>query len=163
MNPIEWLNRNLQPEAMSGNARKVIAFVFLWQEYNYKYNTIKNVKTGGDKIRALKLKDDNTAQQVYLTLKENFITSFSIIRSRVKKNNKPRTKLYINTKNTKFVEYNINGKDSLEDFLLIIYIIRCNFMHGEKLRKENEPIDVELIGWAYDCLDELLREIHYFN
>ncbi len=159
MNPIIWLKDNL-PQ-MDAEKRKVIEFVFLWQEYNFRYQ-MGYEDNLHDRERALELKDNQEAQTKYAELKNEFIDTFSNIDSLVS-DNKPRTKLFIDYTSQHAKEYHRNGKDSLEDFLDVVYQIRCNFLHGEKLRREDEPIDVKLICWAKDCLEKLLNEIHYFN
>lgn len=159
MNPIIWLNKNLPP--MDKEKRKVIEFVFLWQEYNFRYQ-MEYEDNLHDRQRALALKDNPVAQNKYSELKDKFMNTFACIESLVPDNN-PRTKLFIDYTSQHAKEYHHNGKDSLENFLNVIYQIRCNFLHGEKLRREDEPIDVKLIGWAKDCLEKLLNEIHYFN
>lgn len=159
MNPITWLKDNL-PQ-MDTEKRKVIEFVFLWQEYNFRYQ-MGYKDNLHDRQRALKLKNNQKAKLKYKELKDEFIDTFSRIDSLVPDNN-PRTKLFIDYTSQCAKEYHRNGKDSLEDFLDVVYQIRCNFLHGEKLRREDEPIDVKLIGWAKDCLEKLLNGIHYFN
>lgn len=160
MNPLTWLSENL-PQ-MDADKRKVIEFVFLWQEYNYYYQKPYGHNGCNDKNRALALKDDKGAQAAYDNMKNEFVSSFSEIPSLVESNN-PRTKLFINNESTESLEYHGNNKDSLENFLLVVYAIRCNFLHGEKLRHEDVPVDVKLIGWAKDSLEKLLTAIHFFN
>lgn len=164
MSPLIWLKNNL--DNLNDANSKVLYFVFLWQEYNFYYNRRNennNNKNGrNDFVNATSLKDDMRAQQAYARKRKKFVTNFSQIPSLVIKNN-PRTKLYTNIDSTRYVEYQEYEKDSLEHFLTVVYKIRCNFMHGEKLRNEDEPIDVRLIGWAYDSLSELLSDINYFD
>lgn len=159
MNPISWLKKHLPP--MEPETRKVIEFVFLWQEYNFRYQIGYN-DNFHDRQRALALKSDEEAKHKYEELKDKFVCEFSKIKSLVPDNN-PRTKLFIDYTSQEAKEYHREGKDTLENFLEIIYQIRCNFLHGGKLRNEDEPVDVKLIGWANDCLRELLEEIGYFD
>lgn len=159
MNPIQWLDNNL-PD-MPERTRKVIQFIFLWQEYNFFYN-LQYERIGKDSKRALLLANDERAKDVYEQKKATFVERFSQIHSNVKHNN-PRKKLFTDIDSQNSVEFHAYGQDSLENFLTVVYKIRCNFMHGDKLRNEDAEVDVDLIGWAYDCLSELLYDINYFN
>lgn len=159
MNPMWWLENNLPK--MPNKARKVIQFVFLWQEYNFYYNE-RQGRRGSELDRVLALGKDDEARRFYETHKSDFIAKFSSIHSNVEHNN-PRTKLYTDISSRGYVEYYADAKDTLEDFLTVVYKIRCNFMHGDKLRNEDVQVDVKLIGWAYDCLLKLLSGIHYFD
>ena len=48
------------------------------------------------------------------------------------------------------VEFNPD-KSSCEDFLIVLYQIRCNFFHGGKLPFYNE--DEKLVQWAFKCFN----------
>lgn len=43
---------------------------------------------------------------------------------------------------------------------MLIYQIRCNFIHGSK---EGDEVDVSLIGWARNCLGCLLEATEYMT
>ena len=156
MSPVEWLNNNLYD--LDDNKKKVIEFVFLWQEYNYKYHLQKPKL--GDYEGALLLAKSPKAQHEYSLLKDDFISKFSQIPSSNTQNN-PRIKLCADYDIEKTVAYN-EDNSTLQDFLNVIYQIRCNFLHGRKMR-EREDIDIKLIGWAYDCLKILLFRINFFD
>ena len=157
MNPITWLTDNL-PE-MDAEKRKVIEFIFLWQEYNYKYCIL--VPGLGDYSGALALASCPNAQRVYENLKHDFLNYFRNIPSNVP-GNSPRVKLCADYVHEREVKYHADGKDSLEDFLKVVYQIRCNFLHGGKMREYVEN-DIKLIGWAKDSLGKFLHDINYFG
>ncbi|MBP3687264.1 MAG: hypothetical protein J6J35_02740 [Alphaproteobacteria bacterium] len=143
---------------MERNKQKVIQFIFLWQEYNHKYS--QRVPSLGDRAGALSLANCPAAQHKYAELKGSFISAFSQIPSS-HPHNTPRTKLYADYNGEKDVMYDTHH-NSLEDFLKVVYQIRCNFLHGGKMR-ENAENDEKLVGWAYDCLNQLLNGIFYFS
>lgn len=157
MNPMSWLNGKLS--YIEPQARDVIEFIFLWQEYNYTYS--RSVPELGDKAGALALAACPIAQRYYDSIKAEILDDFRKIPSN-NVHNCPRTKLCKDSHRQREVQFNTNGHDSLEDFLKVVYQIRCNFLHGEKLWNENEEIDVKLVAWANKSLKMLLNGIGYF-
>mgnify|MGYP005777607565 CR=1 FL=1 len=133
--------------------KKCLLFIFLRLRYNEFYN-LRISDNIGDKAKAIKLADDETCQQKYNELKENFLEKFKQIEGA----DTPRTWIK-DIKNNEKIYYN-NTHNSLKYFLTIIYIIRCNIFHGDK-----PPMDsnIKIIAWAYDCFDELLNACDYWN
>lgn len=156
MTPINWLKRNLGHQ-ISSDVRNVIEFIFLWQEYNFKYH-VESTR-GRDRDAALRLKDNEIAKEYYEQIKEECSRDFARIPS-LHSDNNPRIKLSKDSDFQREVLYNTTNC-SLEDFLNVIYQIRCNFLHGEKLWNEEQNIDIQLICWAKDKLEKLLTGIHY--
>ena len=155
MTPINWLKRNLGRQ-ISSDVRNVIEFIFLWQEYNFRYH---KDHPGKDSQAALALKDDSVAKEYYNQIKDECVREFAEIPSHHRDNN-PRIKLSSDSRFQQEVLYNAEH-NSLEDFLKVVYQIRCNFLHGEKLWNEDQDIDIQLICWAKDKLEKLLTGIDY--
>lgn len=143
--------------------RKVVEFVFLWQDYNYWYNR-KNpdiVNQRGmplDAEQALRLSEDEIAINIYNMYKEDFVSSFECIPASFDKK-WVRDRLRCTGPYQQEVFYNRKSCD-LKDFLALVYQIRCNFIHGSK---EGDDIDIALIGWARDCLGVFLDAIDYMR
>lgn len=133
--------------------KKCLLFIFLWLRYNEFYNS-KILDNIGDKAKAIKLADDETFQQKYNELKENFLKKFKQIEGA----DTPRTWIK-NIKNNEKIYYN-DTQNSLKDFLTIIYTIRCNIFHGDKPPNNT---NTKIIAWAYDCFDELLNACDYWD
>lgn len=147
------------------NKRKVIEFVFLWQDYNYYYNMknpeLVNKKNGKplDALQAWALAGDKRAQDIYnKKLKNKFLTKFKAIPAN-NMGNWIRDRLLSTGEYQVEKPYN-EDNDSLKCFLELVYQLRCNFIHGSK---EGDVVDIELIAWARDCLGELLNKIRYFS
>lgn len=143
--------------------RKVVEFVFLWQDYNYWYNRknpnlISKKGVPLDEERATKLSEDEIAVNIYNIHKDSFLVSFERIPSNLNKE-WLRDRLLSTGQYQREVLYN-RSNDSLKDFLMLIYQIRCNFIHGSK---EGDEVDVSLIGWARDCLGCLLEATEYMT
>jgi hypothetical protein len=155
MTPLNWLKRNLRHQ-LSPEVQTVVEFVFLWQEYNFRYHREYH---GTDRQAALALKDNSAAKEYYNQIKGECVRDFAEIPSQHDDNN-PRIKLSSDSHFQHEVPYNAEH-NSLEDFLKVIYQIRCNFLHGEKLWNEGQDIDIQLICWAKDKLEKLLAGIHY--
>lgn len=150
--PLQWYRDNIH--IVEDEYSKVVEFIFLWQEYNYYYH--HEFPDIGDCRAALNLYKKQVALEYYETIKDECINAFMRIRSR-DKNNNPRTYLCKDSRFQRKVEYNVNGHDTLRDFLSVVYQIRNNFLHGEKLWNENKEIDIKLISWAKDYLEKLLN------
>ena len=145
--------------------RKVVEFVFLWQDYNYWYNyknpDIVNENNGMpyDRTQALLLAEDNNAVEVYNTVKGKFLRDFKAIPANNKRADWERDRLLKTGLYQKEKKYN-DQHCSLKDFLDLVYQIRCNFIHGSK---EGDDVDIALIGWARDSLGELLDKLKYMQ
>jgi len=146
--------------------RKVIEFVFLWQDYNYWYNRknknnqdlLRDNRVPIDKKQALALANDDSAIRVYNELKDSFLSQFRIIPAN-NRENWQRDRL-LNTGYCQ-IERQYNEENcSLEDFLTLVYQLRCNFIHGSK---NGDDVDIQLIAWARDCLGDLLAAVDYFQ
>ena len=152
INWIEYLD--IDNKYIDENAqRNILKFIFLW----LKINEYCNKKYGSDKSdtkKINKLSDENILKEKYATLKDDFLEKFAS----QEKNGIQRTFVidmrYPNIESE--YKYFTQEHDNLHDFLKIIYQIRCNLFHGEK-----EPSDenIELVLWAYDCLNELCEGI----
>lgn len=156
-----WINY-LQIDSKYENEndkKKIIQFVFLWMKYNEYYNDkygnlpsrLNNGRLMGDKEKALGICTKKSVVSKYANIKKDFISKFNQIAF----DDGTINRQYLISRDGTQTPYNLNN-ESLEDFLNVVYKIRCNFFHGDK-----EPIrvDIELIGWAYDCLNELLEGI----
>ncbi len=152
INWIEYLD--IDNKYIDENAqRNILKFIFLW----LKINEYCNKQYGSDKLdtkKINKLSCENILKEKYLTLKDDFLKKFSdlkkdgISRSFVKDMRHPNNPKF----NVKFDSLNYD----LKNFLNIVYQIRCNLFHGEK-EPSNE--NIELVLWAYDCLNELCEGI----
>ena len=149
----DWLNY-LDIEEKYKNEpskKKCILFVFLWMRYNeyynYKYGNLKS-----DANKAKKIAEEEDVQIKYENLKGNFIKAFQ----ETKEYPEDEERTWIKEIKTGKKIYYKAGEDTLKDFLTIIYKIRCNFFHGDKPPNE---VNTKIIVWAYDCLNELLKDI----
>ena len=111
-----------------------------------------------DEEQATKLSEDEIAVNIYNIHKDSFLASFERIPSNLNKE-WLRDRLLSTGQYQREVLYN-RSNDSLKDFLMLIYQIRCNFIHGSK---EGDEVDVSLIGWARDCLGCLLEATEYMT
>ena len=111
MTPINWLKRNLGHQ-ISSDVRNVIEFIFLWQEYNFKYH-VESTR-GRDRDAALRLKDNEIAKEYYEQIKEECLRDFARIPS-LHSDNNPRIKLSKDSNFQREVLYNTTNC-SLEDF-----------------------------------------------
>lgn len=156
-----WINY-LQIDSKYENEndkKEIIQFVFLWMKYNEYYNDKYGNSSSkwtrgrlmGDKEKALEICTKNSVVSKYANLKDNFISTFNQIAF----DDGTINRQYLISRDETQTPYNQNNC-SLEAFLKVVYKIRCNFFHGDK-----EPIraNIELIGWAYTCLNELLEGI----
>lgn len=145
------------------NYPDVIDFMDLWMKYNGKYNELNPtlVNSRGlplDEKQALALTDDQDAQITYENIKHEFVTSFTRIPS-LHCNNGERDRLWKDKPYQKKVLYN-EEHCSLKDFLKVVFQLHCNVFYNSK---ELDEIDIALIIWAKNCLQQLLETLNYFN
>lgn len=145
----DWINYLKINDKYSDNEhqKSVLKFIFKWLDIN-EYYTQRYKGICGDKNKFLELKENPEVQDKYKQNAEEFLEEFEIIN----RNRRPNCYIKDMKNSNKKVYYHKQGKRRLEDLLKVIYQIRCNLFHGEK-----EPInhDLELISWAYNCLDKL--------
>lgn len=142
---------------------EVIDFMDLWMRYNNKYNElnpslVNNKGLPLEEKQALALACNPDAQLAYENLKHEFVTSFTKIPS-LHCNNNERNRLWKDKDYQREILFN-SEICSLENFLKVVFQLRCNVFHGSK---ELNDIDVMLISWAKNCLQKLLNDINYFN
>lgn len=129
--------------------RDVILFVFLWMKFNGYYN--KNSDCSIELARVLEASKDTKMDSIYKKKQDEYLDKFKRI-PQDGSNEEDREKVRNFYKNTD--EYYNSGKNSLDDFLKVVYTIRCNFFHGNKVPDYNNK---KLITWAYNCLQEILE------
>ena len=133
--------------------KKCIKFVFLWINYNHFYNKrytkeiSRRYKDEKERAKALDLQE---AKDRYERLKNDFLKKFNKLPS-----DEHFREYIVNLKTKQRINFDKNHFQ-LEDFLETIYQIRCNLFHGDKLVND---YNVQIIAWAYDCLQELLYEL----
>lgn len=139
---------------IQSNDEKLTKFIFLWMGYNKWYNA--TYPKLNDTNAAIKLGENKRAITVYNTLKDDFINRFKTIP------HKPgdtceRDKLYADTTKQRIVCYNTRcGKDTLSDYLCVIYQIRCNFLHWSK---SGDDTDIKILHWAYDTFEQFINTL----
>lgn len=135
---------------------KVIKFIILWMAYNQWYNESYSEILGrlNDKNKALELSKDKKAIEVYSELKKGFVNSFKEIPS-VHCLIGSRDRLWADNGIEREVLFNEQYCD-LNQFLTLIYQIRCNFLHGNK---ENNYANIKLIVWAHESLYIFLKKL----
>ena len=126
--------------------KKCIKFVFLWMEYNTFYNKTYDEPKERDRAKALNIE---TINEKYNSVKERYLRTFEQlpcsegIRTFIK-----------NMQNGRKIYYDRN-ENNLEKLLSVVYQIRCNLFHGDKLAQDS---NAKIIAWAYDCLYDLLKD-----
>ncbi|MBR6751860.1 MAG: hypothetical protein IKL95_01135 [Alphaproteobacteria bacterium] len=143
--------------------QEVSNFINLYMQYNKKYNklypNLVNSRGGAlEEQQALKLKDNLMAQQEYNKLKDKILNDFVNIPSNHCGAGK-RDRLWQDSRFQREILYN-KENNSLEDFLRIIFQLRCNVIHASK---DFDNIDIELIRWANTYFGTLLKNINYFQ
>ena len=135
---------------------KVIKFMFLWMKYNEWYSKFGLRDSEG----AAKLSDDAKARDLYKQMKDEFLNGGRSITTGFKNiplengNLTHREGLYKN--NGKLLCAYNDDVNCLCKYLKVVYKIRCNFFHGDKLPSDT---NVSLIIWAYETLDMLLQKL----
>lgn len=134
----------------------VLRFIFLWMKYNNWYAQKYNLR---DSQGAVRLSQDILASQIYEKyFKESFLEAFQRIETA---SSNPREGLYKgNGRREEIIAPFTVGSACLCKFLQLIYKIRCNFFHGEKVPS---TIDVKLICWASESLCKLLEKLEEEN
>ena len=125
-----------------------------------KYNEWYSKYRLGDLEGAMKLSDDVRARDLYEQMKDEFLSSGYNVTTGFKnipiENNNPlhREGLYKN--NGKLLCAYNDDVNCLCKYLKVVYKIRCNFFHGNKLPAET---NVLLIVWAYETLNIFLHRL----
>lgn len=152
VNWIEYLEIN-DKYAYNNKQKGVLNFIFLWLEIN-EYCNKKFENDISDREKMLKLQEENILKERYKNFKDNFLKEFTnlrrngVLREFVVNMRKPN--------NQSSYKYFTSQKNDLCDFFGVIYQVRCNLFHGEK---EPSAENVELVLWAYDCLNKLFKGI----
>ena len=151
----DWIDY-LNIHSLSDNKQKIIKFIFLWMKYNEWYS-----KYGlGDTEGSQKLSDINEARCIYEEIKNEFLYGGRIISRGFNdipiesRPNEIRKGLYRDNGNL-LCAYN-SEVNCFCKYLKVIYKIRCNFFHGDKLPSET---NILLIKWAYESLNMLLSKL----
>ena len=114
----------------------------------------------GDSEGAVKLSDNERVRDLYETIKCKFLNGGDSISTGFKNiplinnSNVSRKGLYRKNGNL-LCAYN-DEVNCLCKYLKVIYKIRCNFFHGDKLPSET---NVSLIVWSYETLDVFLHRL----
>lgn len=151
----DWLSY-LNISDISDKNIKVIKFIFLWMKYNEWYSKFELRDSEG----ATKLSDDAEARNLYEQMKDEFLSGGCNVTTGFKNiplengNRTHREGLYKN--NGKLLCAYNDGVNCLCKYLKVVYKIRCNFFHGDKLPSDT---NVSLIIWAYETLDMLLQKL----
>ncbi len=152
---VQWLNFL---EANNDYSRsKVIKFIILWMWYNQWYNE-KYIDIHGlynDKAKSLELANEQYAQETYASMQDEILNSFKNIPS-FHCSTSARDRLWKDSGLEKEILFNEEYCD-LKQFLMLIYQIRCNFLHGNK---EENDVNIQLITWAYDNLYKFLKNLN---
>lgn len=151
----DWLSY-LNISDISDKNIKAIKFIFLWMKYNEWYS-----KFGlGDSEGAMKLSDDKNARDLYEQIKNEFLNGGRSITTGFKKipleNNSTISREGLYKKNGRLMCAYNDEVNCLCKYLKVVYKIRCNFFHGEKIPSNT---NVSLIIWAYETLDMLLQKL----
>lgn len=149
---IDWIDYLDIDNNYNGNDinKKCIKFVFLWIKYNHFYNeryTGDKYKIERTRAKALDLPEVVTR---YEQLKKRFLERFKNLSC-----NASFRDYIVNLKNYKIIKFDENNF-KLKNLLETIYQIRCNLFHGDKLENDSNS---QIIAWAYDCLNELIRDV----
>lgn len=149
---IDWIDYLDIDNNYNGNDinKKCIKFVFLWIKYNHFYNeryTGDKYKIERMRAKALDLPEVVTR---YEQLKKCFLERFKNLSC-----NASFRDYIVNLKNYKIIKFDENNF-KLKNLLETIYQIRCNLFHGDKLENNSNS---QIIAWAYDCLNELIRDV----
>ena len=151
---MNWINYLEINEKYIGDElrEKCILFVFLYMQLNSYCNDKYGKKTSEHCKMVDRLSSNTKLKQAYtsIDIEEKFINTFSNILL-----NGVVREYVIDMKRTKNKKYFNNHNNQLQNFLDVIYQIRCNMFHGSKSPYEDR--NIKLIAWAYDCLNELLK------
>ncbi len=135
---------------------KVIKFMFLWMKYNEWYSKFGLRDSEG----ATKLSDDAKARDLYEQMKDEFLNGGRSITTGFKniplENNSNTSRKGLYKKDGKLLCAYNDEVNCLCKYLKVVYKIRCNFFHGDKLPSST---NVSLIIWAYETLDMLLQKL----
>lgn len=136
-----------------------LRFAILWLSFNAYLNEEYGKKIRGDKNKVLEFAKNEQVGNLYKDLLKdpNFnkvFSDFKIIKGY--KGLFIEDMLSRKEDNRKFFDDNYK---SIKDYLIVIYQIRCNFFHGDKI--PSDPDDKKLIEWAYKYFYILWKE--YLN
>ncbi|MCP4354829.1 MAG: hypothetical protein GY793_04205 [Proteobacteria bacterium] len=150
---LDWINDNLETE--NANDKIVfLRFMCLWMDFNKFYN-----KKSDERFELERIKETCNSPDIKIDL-DSLVNSFKQLKP-FKEVEVERCYIYNyygKREEDKYVEFN-DSKKSINDFLRIIYKVRCNLIHGNKMVYENQGlIDVEVVQWAYESLKEFLEE-----
>lgn len=129
---------------------KLYKFAILWISFNSYCNKLKG-KREWDKIENFA----RTYEEFFNKTKKEH--TFSSLLDKFNLTNKKENResvLNMKDKNTK--RYFKGSKDSCINYFSVMYQIRCNFIHGEKLPHDEE--DTKLLEWAYDSFEYFWME-----
>ena len=127
-----------------------LRFAILWLSFNAYLNEEYGKKISGDKNKVLEFAKNEQVGNLYRDLLEDpkfnkVLSDFKIIKSH--KGLFIEDMLTRKESDRKFFDDNHR---SIRDYLMVIYQIRCNFFHGDKIPYNLE--DKKIIEWAYKYL-----------
>jgi hypothetical protein len=152
----EWLEF-LNGENIYKDDSAFLKFVVLWISFNAylnkKYSEILNCNGEhlGDCSKIEKFAKESFGEKLYNQLLENdefgmLLEDFKITNASGREFVEDMNSTIIPKERVCFSENN----KSFKDFILVLYQIRCNFLHGEKLPYDQN--DQKLVDWAYEYL-----------
>lgn len=130
-----------------------LRFAVLWLSFNAYLNEISNTKTiRGDWKKVEEFSKDPKNIEFFnkYMIYEEIAQGF--------KDTKPQGRDYVEDLKDRKVDrrknlrLNDDTENKLGKYLSVIYQIRCNFFHGDKI--PNDPDDKNLVDWAFNSFHE---------
>jgi len=133
-----------------------ICFIITWIYYNSYYNQFKHNKKKNDNKKATNELNFHFVNNQFLS---DILNEFQSIEGPADVMDNEKRVGVIDMRNGKRVD--MAGSD-LKKILLMIYQIRCNLIHGDKMRTPYET-DEQLLRWASSSLRMLMNNSNLNN
>lgn len=153
-----WYEWFLDANVNLSKKQCILLFIANWLRYEHHINSsnVENVSHEDKCIRTLS--NIKKLSEKWINLKQKYLETFSSLKKDGLQSREYVIDMHQSHHQNK--KYFNNEHSSLNDFLKVLYQIRCNFFHGNKspygpYGPSSE--DVQLICWASNALDEILR------
>jgi hypothetical protein len=137
---LDYLENSIYKDASS-----FLKFAILWLSFNAYLNEVYSETIKGDKNKVLAFAGVN-ANVDFFNNSTNLVDTSKTFQKT--KNNK---RLFVEDLQSRDISkrkyLNFNNNNNLEAYLMVIYQIRCNFFHGDKI--PFDPDDTNLVEWAF--------------
>jgi len=145
------------PDVKISSTKDYMYFVLLWMYYNSCYTQFPHNQKGKDRLdknASTNKRNFSFSEDAFL---QNIIKDFYNIQGGPKVRGKDGRRNGVEDMKKRTVTKIDRRRKDLKNILRMIYQLRCNLMHGDKLR-DPYPEDIPLLDWAYSALKQLMEK-----